>query len=87
MNSDLRRTRRYNDFIAVSVFTKNEENNNIHIGPYTARLINISHHGVCLLMSLGILDSYDVYRSTNRDQEMYLEIQGSIPPDTAVFNL
>lgn len=87
MNSDLRRTRRYNEFIAVSVFTKNEKNRNIHIGPYTARLINISQYGVCLLMSLGVLDSYEVYRSTYRDQGMYLEIKGSIPPDIAVFNL
>ena len=38
-------------------------------------------------MSLGVLDSYEVYRSTYRDQGMYLEIKGSIPPDIAVFNL
>ena len=61
MITDLRRSKRYNDFLAVSVLARNEENGAKEVGPFAGRIINISKNGVCLLMSLGVLDSYNVY--------------------------
>lgn len=77
MNTNLRRSQRYNDFISVSVVVRNKITGNKEIGPYSGRLINISRHGACILMSLGTLESYNVYRSTCDTNSMFLEIEGS----------
>lgn len=87
MNTDLRRAKRFNDFIAVSVLAKNKEDGNKKVGPFAGRIVNISKHGACLLMSLGVLDSYDVYRSTYKNDEMHLEVEGKIPPGLENFSL
>lgn len=87
MNIDLRRSKRHNDFIAVSVHAKNKENGNREIGPFAGRIINISTHGACLLMSLGVLESYDVYRTTFNNDDMHLEIEGTIPLRVNNFSL
>ncbi len=79
MNTELRRSKRYNDFLAVSVLARNEENGTKEVGPFAGRIINISKNGVCLLMSLGVLDSYNVYRSTYKNDLLHLEIHGAIP--------
>jgi hypothetical protein len=87
MNTDLRKSKRYNDFIAVSVQSRHNTSGKREVGPFAGRIINISRHGACLLMSLGVLDSYNVYRSTYKNDELHLEIQGSVPPDISKFNL
>lgn len=87
MNTDLRRSRRYNDFIAVSVLARNDLKSEKKVGPFAGRIINISRHGACLLLSLGLLDSYDVYRKTRETEDMFLEIEGAIPPGLEKFLL
>ena len=87
MNIDLRRSKRYNDFLAVSVLARNSVNGNSEVGSFAGRIINISRDGVCLLMSLGVLDAYDVYRSTYKKDLMHLEIQGSMPHAMSNFKL
>ena len=87
MNTDLRRSKRYKDFLAVSVFARNQVNGNREIGPFAGRIINISRHGTCLLISLFLLDSYNVYRSTFKNDSMHLEIQGNMPHNTDKFTL
>lgn len=87
MNTDLRRSRRFTDFLAVSVHACKDANGDRKIGPFAGRIINISRHGVCLLMSLGILDSYDLFRSTYKNDSLHLEIQGSLPVDIDTFSL
>ena len=87
MNSDMRRSKRYNDFIAINVVAQNGVNGSRVAGPFSGRIINISRHGACLLMSLGVLESYEVYSKTYQNDSSYLEIQGSIPPDLEKFRL
>jgi hypothetical protein len=87
MNTELRRSKRYNDFLAVSVLARNGVNGNNEVGPFAGRIVNLSRHGACLLMSLGILDSYNVYRSTYKNATLHLEIQGNIPHDIDNFTL
>jgi len=87
MNTDLRRSKRYNDFIAVSVLARNQVNGNSEAGPFAGRIINISRHGACLLIPLGALESYDVYRSTCEKDSRQLEIRGSLPPGMDKFIL
>jgi len=87
MNTNLRRSQRFNDFIAISVIARNKTDGSKRIGPYSGRLINISRHGACILMSLGTLESYDVYRSTYDSNTMCLEIEGSALQEKKNFTL
>jgi len=87
MNTELRRSKRYNDFLAVTVIARNRENGTKEVGPFAGRIVNISKHGTCLLMSLGVLDSYNVYRSTYKNNSLHLEIQGSMPSGMENFTL
>ena len=87
MNSDLRRSKRHDDFIAVNVLAQNGVNGDREAGPFSGRIINISRHGACLLMSLGVLESYEVYSKTYRNDSSYLEIQGSFPTEMGEFKL
>ena len=87
MNTELRRSKRYKDFLAISVIARNGVNGNKEVGPFAGRIINISKHGACLLMSLGVLESYNVYRLTCKNDSMHLEIQGSLPSHRSNFIL
>ena len=87
MTTNLRRSQRYNDFISVSIVARNQTNGSREIGPYAGRIINISRHGACVLMSLGTLESYDVYRSTYNNNTMCLEIEGSTLQENKNFTL
>jgi len=87
MNTDLRRSKRYEEFLAVSVLARNRLNGGRESGPFAGRIVNISRHGACLLFSLGVLDTYNIYRSTYRNDALQLEIQGSVPPHMIKFNL
>lgn len=85
MNSDLRRSRRYNDFIPVQVLAKNGVNGNRETAVYSGRIINISRHGACLLMPLGAMQSYEVYSKTHQDDSTYLEIRGNLRDENEKF--
>ncbi|MCL7488565.1 MAG: PilZ domain-containing protein [Desulfobulbaceae bacterium] len=87
MNSDLRRSKRYNDFIAVSILARNQVNGNGEADSSVGRIINISRHGACLLMPLGAPEACDVYRSTSKKDSIRLEIRGGMDPGLDVFML
>lgn len=87
MNSDLRRAKRYTDFIPVFVAAQNGVNGMRIAGPFAGRIINISRYGACLLISLGVLEAYNVYRATILDPSSFLEIQGIISPEAVQFKL
>ena len=77
MNTDLRRSQRFSDFIAVAVSIMNNAGKTRVKGPFAGRIINISDHGVCLLMSLGSFDSYEMHLSTSKSNDLCLEIEGT----------
>jgi len=87
MNSDLRRSKRYDDFIAVKVLAKNGVNGKSETAPFSGRIINISRHGACLLMPLSALKSYEVYSKTYRNDSTYLEIKGGFQNPNSQFVL
>jgi len=87
MNTELRRSKRYNDFLAVSVSVRSDATGEREIGPFAGRIINISRYGACLLMPLGIPDTYKVYSSTSTNNSLHLEIQGNMPAAFDDFNL
>ena len=87
MHSDQRRATRYNDFIPFFVTAQNGMNGMLAAGFSSGRIINISRSGACLLLSLDMLDSYDVYRASIRKASPFLEIQGTMSPETGQFKL
>ena len=87
MNSDLRRARRYHDFIPVFVTAHNGMDSIRVAGPFSGRIINISRCGACLLMPLSVLDSYNVYSAAIRDVSSFLEIQGTVSLEAGQFKL
>ncbi len=75
MNTELRRSKRYSDLLAVSVIFRNDVNGPREVGPFAARIINISRHEICPHMSLGVPDTYNVYRSTCKNDSLHHKIQ------------
>ena len=87
MNTDLRRSQRHNDFLPVSVTACKRSDGKTEVGPFAGRIVNISKHGVCVLMSLGVLDSYNIYRATYQNDSLHLEINGKLPQVVEEFSL
>jgi len=79
MNSDLRRSQRYTDFLPISVIV-NRGQQKIS-GPYSARITDISHHGACLLLTRVMLDSFHIFHSTREDDSQTLQLIVSINRD------
>ena len=85
MNTDLRRSRRYNDFLPISVAAISGVNKEIFAGPFSGRIIDISRHGACLLMTQVLLKTYHVYHSTIENDSNSLQLNINIPPDLVNF--
>lgn len=87
MITDLRRSKRYNDFLPISVSAMSGLDKKIVAGPYSGRIIDISRHGACLLMTQVILRTYHVYHSTRENDHRFLQLQINIPPDLVNFTI
>ena len=87
MNSDLRRAKRYHDFIQVFVTAPYAMNSIRATSTFSGRIINISRYGGCLLMPFGVLDPYKVHNAGVRDTSPFLEIQGSVSLENGHFKL
>jgi hypothetical protein len=87
MNSDLRRAKRYHDFIPVLVTAPKGMNTLRATGPFSGRIINISRYGGCLLMPFGVLDPDEVFNATYHKTSPFLEIQGSVSLKNGHFKL
>ncbi len=81
MNTDLRRSKRYNDFLPISVNALPKGDNTRKVGPFSGRIIDISRHGACLLMTQVLQKTFHVYHSTREDDESLLELHINIPPE------
>ena len=87
MITDLRRSRRYNDFLPISVSALSGVHKTTIAGPFSGRIIDISRHGACLLMTQVILKTYHVYHSTKADDSNFLQLNINIPPDLVNFSI
>ena len=87
MNTDLRRSKRYTDFLPISVAAISGVNKEIIAGPFSGRIIDISRHGACLLMTQVLLRTYHVYHSTMEDDSNSLQLNINIPPELINFSI
>lgn len=81
MITDLRRSKRYNDFLPISVTAVPEGERKKNVGPFSGRIIDISMHGACLLMTQVIQKTYHVYHTTKENDKSYLELHINVPPE------
>lgn len=85
MNTDLRRSKRYNDFLPISVSAISGITKETIAGPFSGRIIDISRHGACLLMTQVLLKTYHVYHSTRENDSNSLQLHINLPPDLINF--
>lgn len=50
-------------------------------GPFSGRIIDISTHGACLLMTQVMRDRYHVFHSTRENDSNLLQLSISVPPE------
>jgi hypothetical protein len=80
MITELRRSRRNSDFLPLKVTTRDGVDNSVKAGPFSGRILNLSHHGACLLMSQVIIGAFHVFYSTLENDSFYLLLEIPIPP-------
>ena len=81
MNTDLRRSKRYADFLPISVVSLPDGDHTKSVGPFSGRIIDISKHGACLLMTQVLQKTYHVYHTTADNENSILELHINIPPE------
>ena len=85
MISELRQSKRYNDFLPISVLAISGPNNTVIAGPFSGRITDISKTGACLLMTQVLQKTYHVYHSTIEDESLFLQLIINLPPELTEF--
>lgn len=81
MSDDSRRSPRLTDYLPLEVHVVTRESNDHIAGPFAGRIIDLSSHGACLLMSQVLQASFHVFHSTLKNDAADLELRISLPPD------
>ena len=87
MISELRRSRRYNDFLPVTVIAVNGIKAAIESVPFSARVINISRHGACLLMSRVMAKQYHIFETTRENDSFFLKLKRVVAQNRQSFTV
>lgn len=84
MNIELRRSPRYADFLPISISVCRNDGEAQIAGPFSARILDLSNHGSCLLLTQVMMQSFHIFHSTREDDLAYLVLHISLPeqPDT-----
>lgn len=81
MIDDARRSKRYNRFLPIGISALDLTSNKIVAGPFPGRIINISRHGACLLMSRLTSNSFHMFHSVNENDRICLQLIINIQPE------
>ncbi|MCL7488563.1 MAG: PilZ domain-containing protein [Desulfobulbaceae bacterium] len=81
MTHELRSSKRYNRFLPIDVAAMDSECNEVLAGPLPGRIINISRHGACLLMSQVIENSFHLFYSTKEKDNSCIQLTINIQPE------
>ncbi|MHB8788751.1 MAG: PilZ domain-containing protein [Desulfobulbaceae bacterium] len=79
MNGDLRRSSRFADFLPIIVTVGTMHDDTILAGPFSARIVDISNHGACLILSQVLLHSFHIFHSTRENEDTALRLQIKLP--------
>ena len=81
MTHEARRSKRYNRFLPIGITTLDCTSNAVLAGPFPGRVINISRHGACLLMSQVTANSFHMFHSIDENDTMYIQLTINIQPE------
>ncbi len=81
MTIEARRSKRFNRFLPIGIVALNTINKKVLAGPFTGRVINISRHGACLLMSQVMANSFHLFHSTRENKDSCLQLTINIQPE------
>lgn len=81
MTRESRRSKRYSRFLPIGITALDCSSNEIMAGPFPGRIINISRHGACLLMSRLTSNSFHIYHSVNESDTICLQLTINIQPE------
>ena len=87
MLTEQRRSKRITDYLPILVNAKNEATGQRLAGPFSARIIDISEHGACLLITQVMQNSYHVFHSTREDDCRVLQLIINVPPENISFSI
>jgi hypothetical protein len=85
MISELRRSKRYTDFLPISVSAMSGVTHSTIAGPFSGRIVDISKNGACLLMTQVLLKTYHIFHSTREDDSSFLQLHINLPPELVDF--
>lgn len=81
MTQDLRNSQRYNRFLPIGVQAIDTGTNKVVAGPYPGRVINISRHGACLLMSQISTNTFHLFHSVRDNNTLCIQLTINIQPE------
>ncbi len=82
-----RKSERAEDYLPISVYIYDEENERQVAGPFSGRIIDISRHGAGIMMTQVLLNKMHVFHSTRNQPELSLLLHIPTPPDNIVFTI
>ena len=81
MDSESRRSHRILDYLPLEVRVVGKQDSRILAGPFSGRIIDLSAHGACLLMSQVMHNNFHVFHSTREVDDCVLQLMIDHPPD------
>ena len=87
MTVEHRRSARITDFLPLEVHVLKKGNAQVLAGPFAGRIIDISMHGACLLMSQVFRDGFHLFHTTRDNDAALLRLTFNQPPDLAGLSL
>jgi hypothetical protein len=81
MSIEHRRSERITDFLPLEVHVVRKQDGHVIAGPFSGRIIDISAHGACLLMTQIMHNDFHVFHSTRDTCEAVLRLTIDHPPD------
>lgn len=82
-----RRSPRKTDYLPVDVHVVSQQDGHNLAGPFSGRIIDISDHGACLLMSQIIRNGYHLFYSTQENEAALFQLDINTLDEDAVFSL
>nr|WP_320010269.1 PilZ domain-containing protein [uncultured Desulfobulbus sp.] len=87
MSADSRRSPRLTDFLPLETQVVELQSGHQLAGPFASRIIDISQHGACLLMSQVMRNGFHVFHSTQERDSCALVLCINLPPNFEYYQI
>jgi len=81
MSVEYRRSKRIIDYLPLEVYAVQGQDNQPIAGPFSGRIIDISTHGACLLMTQVFHNGFHIFHSTRDTSDTCLQLAINHLPD------